>query len=188
MAPAARIQSSKSSRRGPPAWMQLSKGTGLYGSHRGRAALHDRYGRAPERGRRFGLLTSTAVAASRAWPPPDSLWSGAYASAAAGAYQFLPATWRCGTSSRLCLWVWTCQPGSGRPRFCERRGACGSDDRGSCLRSHPRPKLFARMVPPSRLCQRSQRLTGSRPKPPSASALCSPADAGNQRRDAGPGA
>jgi len=74
-------------------------------------------------------------------------------SAESGAYQFLPATWRApeppghsgfGPATRI-----------SRPRFVERRGALGSDDR-ACFAIAPRQT--SREWPPSLDGQRSQRL------------------------------
>jgi len=58
---------------------------------------------------------------------PDVVVVRRYASAAAGAYQFSACHLACGTEPPWPVGVWTCQPGSGRPRFGGAARRLGSD-------------------------------------------------------------
>jgi len=105
MAPPPDQSQQRASRRDLPRWMQLSRTAGFYRITPERRAAADHYDSNMRR------ATWNVEQAFRAYPPlyargrfrangPATrcpLWSGAYASAAVGAYQFLPATWRAAT-------------------------------------------------------------------------------------------
>jgi len=160
------------------------KGPGLYRDHnRAPAALDTiRLRRAPGTvGKRFGLphLYGGGPLPEHGPPPRCRLWSGANASAAAGAYQFLPATWRAAQSRLACFGVFDL-PARIRPPSIWWSGRAPWQRlivAWLCDRTHR--QTFARMGPAFPMVNGAAP-TGSRPKTASALRLFPPADAGNQ--------